>query len=82
MMTSYLPDQMLRNLAAQPVTDSLQREMDAQLGSAVAAASRRTSRASRHIQSSGRRPGAGRSLAAFRKAAAGQSSSCASVACR
>lgn len=44
MVTSYLSDQMLRNLAGQPMTQPQQREVDEQLGSAVAAVSRRAER--------------------------------------
>lgn len=40
MMTSYLPDQMLRNLALQPMTRTQQREVDDQLGSAAASVTR------------------------------------------
>ncbi len=81
MMTTYLPDQMLRNLAAQPVTEAQQQEMDARLGSAVAAVFRRTSRTSRRAQSR-RAGGTGLSLVAFRKAAADCPSRPAGAACR
>ena len=49
-MTSYLPDQMLRNMTSQPVTAAQQQEVDEYLGSAVAAASRRARRISRSAQ--------------------------------
>jgi hypothetical protein len=46
---NYLSDQMLRNLEPQRLTKAQQREADEQLGAAVAAVSRRTSRVIRRL---------------------------------
>jgi hypothetical protein len=43
MNTSYLPDQMLRNLAPQRLTQTEQRRVDEQLGTAVAVVARQWS---------------------------------------
>lgn len=69
MMTSYMPDQVLRNLAPQPMTRTQQREHDEQLGSVVAAVARRAERlvrGSRTRLTQG--PPTGRALRGFRKA--------------
>jgi hypothetical protein len=69
MVTSYLSDQMLRNLAAQPMTEPQQREVDKQLGSAVAAVSRRAGRFVQRVRAArttGRSSG-GHPVMVFRK---------------
>jgi len=63
MMTSYVPDQMLRNLSPQCLTAAQRREEDEQLGATVAAVTRRTGRAVRRTHRwarQGRRTGASR----------------------
>jgi len=63
MMTSYVPDQMLRNLSPQCLTTAQRREADEQLGATVAAVTRRTGRAIRRTHTwarQGRRTGASR----------------------
>jgi hypothetical protein len=49
MFMSYLPDQMLRNLAPQCLTEAQQRKADDQLGTLVAAVTRRTGQITQRI---------------------------------
>ena len=55
MNMSYLPDQMLRNLAPQRLTQTEQRRVDEQLGTAVAVVARGTSRVTRRVHAWARR---------------------------
>jgi hypothetical protein len=67
---SYLPGQMLRNLAPQRLTEAQQREADAQIGATVAAITRRTGRVARRLQAWAREASVPRrATAAFRKLA-------------
>jgi len=52
---SYLPDQMLRNLAPQRLTQTEQRRVDEQLGTAVAVVARGASRVTRRVRAWARR---------------------------
>ncbi len=67
MVASYLPDQMLRNLAPRQMTNAQQREADEQLGTVVAAFSRGTGRIVRRAKARARLGGAGTSSMSFRK---------------
>jgi Trp operon repressor len=68
MFMSYLPDQMLRNLAPQRLTQAEQRKVDEQLGTAVAVVTRGTSRVTRRVHAWARQSAAPRqATGSFRK---------------
>jgi len=70
MLMSYLPDQMLRNLAPPRLTQSEQRKVDEQLGTAVAGVTRRTNRVTRRVHQWARHASApGQAARSFRKVA-------------
>jgi hypothetical protein len=83
MIASYLPDQMLRNLEPQRLTEAQQRQADEQLGATVAAITRRTGRVARCMQAWARQAAVLRRAAAnFRKLADDGTSPRPGSACR
>jgi hypothetical protein len=82
MLMSYLPDQMLRNLAPQRLTQTQQRELDEQLGTVVAAITRGTGGFTGRLHAWGRQTTrAGQAVGSFRKPADESASPRACSAC-
>ncbi|HEX5189413.1 MAG TPA: hypothetical protein VFW16_07725 [Streptosporangiaceae bacterium] len=86
-MMSYQSDQVLRNLEPQQMTSAQQREVDAQLGAAVAAVTRRVGSVTRCVRARARQAAmvaaaVGQGARAFRKLADESASPRSSGACR
>jgi hypothetical protein len=87
-MMSYQSDQVLRNLEPQQMTSAQQREVDAQLGAAVAAVTRGVGRVTRRVRARARQAAvvvtvaAGQGARPFRKLADESGSARSTGACR
>jgi len=86
-MMSYQSDQLLRNLEPQQMTSAQQREMDAQLGAAVAVVTRGVGRVTRRVRTRARQAAVvvtvlGHGARSFRKLADESGSTRSSGACR